>query len=122
MAKMVEVCLFFSIAFIRKNPFLVEKLPRIHTTKGDKKGIYFLSSYTLVRRRKKRSKGILLNKYKVGMGLAILGGLFFFSFYLAKGSPIFDFLRSYASIAFGDIGLNIFFGLCILVGILIMAK
>jgi len=76
----------------------------------------------LVRRRKKRSKGILLNKYKVGMGLAILGGLFFFSFYLAKGSPIFDFLRSYASIAFGDIGLNIFFGLCILVGILIMAK
>jgi len=64
----------------------------------------------LVKRRKsKKSKGILLNKYKVGVGLAILGGLFFFSLSLAEGSPLFDFLRSYASIAFGDIGMNIFF-------------
>ncbi|MEI8009448.1 MAG: hypothetical protein WCI00_09145 [bacterium] len=32
------------------------------------------------------------------------------------------FLRTYASIAFGQIGLYVFFALCFLVGILIIAK
>jgi len=32
------------------------------------------------------------------------------------------FLRTYASIAFGEIGLYVFFALCFFVGILIMAK
>jgi len=54
--------------------------------------------------------------------MLILGILYFFSFYLAKDSPVFDFLTQYAKIAFGDIWLNIFFGLCILVGILILIK
>ena len=54
--------------------------------------------------------------------MLILGVLYFFSFYLAKWSPIFDFLTQYAKIAFGAIWLNIFFALCILVGILILIK
>ncbi|MFZ2151150.1 MAG: DNA translocase FtsK [Candidatus Absconditicoccaceae bacterium] len=54
--------------------------------------------------------------------MLILGVLYFFSFYLAKGSPVFDFLTQYAKIAFGAIGLNIFFALCILVGILVLIK
>lgn len=54
--------------------------------------------------------------------MLILGILYFFSFYLAKWSPVFDFLTQYAKIAFGDIGLNIFFGLCILVGVLVLVR
>lgn len=54
--------------------------------------------------------------------MLVLGVLYFFSFYLAKWSPIFDFLTQYAKIAFGAIWLNIFFALCILVGILILIK
>jgi prepilin signal peptidase PulO-like enzyme (type II secretory pathway) len=51
-----------------------------------------------------------------------LGGLFFFSLSFADSSPVFSFLRDYAAIPFGEIGLYIFFALCFLVGILIMAK
>ena len=57
----------------------------------------------------------MLNKYKLGIAMFIVGGLYFFSLYLAKGSPVFDILTNYASIVFGDIGLNIFFGLSMLV-------
>lgn len=52
----------------------------------------------------------------------ILGGLYFFSLYLAKWSPIFEILTNYASVVFGAIWLNIFFWLCMLVWVLIMAK
>jgi len=52
----------------------------------------------------------------------ILWWLYFFSLYLANWSPIFDILTNYASVAFWEIWLNIFFGLCILVGILILSK
>ncbi|HKL43902.1 MAG TPA: DNA translocase FtsK [Candidatus Absconditabacterales bacterium] len=71
-------------------------------------------------RRKKKT--LILNKYKLGVAMFILGGLYFFSLYLAKGSPIFEILTNYASVVFGEIGLNIFFGLCMLVGILIISK
>lgn len=54
--------------------------------------------------------------------MTILGGLFFFSLYLAKGSPVLKFLTDNASIAFGQNGLYIFFALSFFVGILIMAK
>ena len=56
------------------------------------------------------------------MSLTVLGSLFFFSLYFAEGSPVIMFLRTYASIAFGEVGLYVFFALCFLVGILIMAK
>ncbi len=56
------------------------------------------------------------------MSLTILWSLFFFSLYFAEGSPVIMFLRTYASIAFGEIWLYVFFALCFLVGILIMAK
>ncbi|MEI6773884.1 MAG: hypothetical protein WCL18_03600 [bacterium] len=71
---------------------------------------------------RRRKKGIVLNKFKLGISLTILGSLFFFSLYFAEGSPVLMFLRTYASIAFGEIGLYVFFALCFLVGILIMAK
>jgi len=71
-------------------------------------------------RRRKRS--ITLNKYKIGLGLSLLGWLYFFSLYLAEWSPVFDFLTRYASIAFWEIWLNVFFALCILTWILIIAK
>jgi len=54
--------------------------------------------------------------------MAILWWLYFFSLYLANWSPIFDILTNYASVAFWEIWLNIFFGLCILVGVLILSK
>lgn len=73
-------------------------------------------------KRRKKGKNIILNKFKLGIGLTVLGGLFFFSLSFADSSPVFAFLKSYASIPFGEIGLYIFFALCFLVGILIMAK
>lgn len=54
--------------------------------------------------------------------MLIIWILYFFSLSLAEGSPVFDFMTNYAKIAFGEIWLNIFFGLCIVVWILIMAK
>jgi len=32
MAIIAEICQFLNVAFVGKNPFLVEKSPRIHTT------------------------------------------------------------------------------------------
>lgn len=52
----------------------------------------------------------------------VLWWLYFFSLYLAKGSPIFDILTNYASVVFGEIWLNIFFWLCMLVWILVISK
>ena len=77
------------------------------------------------RKKKRRSsarKDITLNKFKIGLLMLILWILYFFSLYLAKWSPVFDFLTQYAKIAFGEIWLNVFFGLCILVGILILIR
>ena len=54
--------------------------------------------------------------------MVVLGWLFFFSLYLAKWSPIFDLLVKYASIPFGEVWLFVFFGLCVLVWILILVK
>jgi len=71
-------------------------------------------------RRKK--KNIVLNKYRLGISMTILGSLFFFSLYFAEGSPVLMFLRTYASIVFGEIGLYVFFALCFFVGIVIITK
>lgn len=75
-------------------------------------------------RRKRRiwKKNIVLNKFKIGIIMLIIWILYFFSLSLAEGSPVFEFMTNYAKIAFGEIWLNIFFGLCIIVWILIMAK
>ena len=51
-----------------------------------------------------------------------MGSLFFFSLYFAEGSPVLTFFKTYASVAFGEVGLYVFFALCFLVGIIIMAK
>jgi hypothetical protein len=48
--------------------------------------------------------------------------MFFFSKYIAPDAPILGFLSRYASIAFGQMGLVVFFALCIVMGILIMLK
>lgn len=64
----------------------------------------------------------MLNKYNVSITLIILGFLYFFSLFFAQGSPVFKFLTEYASIAFGEIGLNIFFFLAIASGILILIR
>ena len=82
--------------------------------------ILFIVLYHVLSRRRK--KNIVLNKFKLGISLTILGSLFFFSLYFADGSPVLMFLKTYASIAFGEIGLYVFFALCFLVGILIIAK
>ncbi|MDD3868498.1 MAG: DNA translocase FtsK [Candidatus Absconditabacteria bacterium] len=63
-----------------------------------------------------------MNKYNVGIGLIILGALFFFSKFVAPEAPLLGFLSQYASIAFGDMGLGVFFGLCILMGVLVLAR
>ncbi len=78
----------------------------------------------LGRKKKRRSsrKNINLNKFKIWLFMLILGILYFFSLYLAKWSPVFEFMTQYAKIAFGEIWLNIFFGMCILVGFLILIK
>lgn len=72
--------------------------------------------------KKRKSKSIILNKYKLGVSFIGLWWLFFFSFYLAEGSPIFVFLQEYASVPFWETGLLLFFWLCILVGIMILSK
>jgi hypothetical protein len=51
-----------------------------------------------------------------------LGGLFFFSNFTAPEAPIVGFLSQYASIAFGQQGLWVFFTLCVIMGMLIMLK
>lgn len=74
------------------------------------------------RRYRSKKKTLVLSKNKLWVFMVILGWLYFFSLYLANWSPIFEILTNYASIAFWAIWLNIFFGLCILVGILILSK
>ncbi len=54
--------------------------------------------------------------------MVVLWWLFFFSLFLAKGSPIFDLLVKYASIPFGEVWLYVFFWICILAWILILIK
>ncbi len=71
-------------------------------------------------RRKKKT--LILNKYKLGIAMFILWWLYFFSLYLAQWSPVLDVLTNYASIVFGEIWLNIFFGLCMLIWMLIVSK
>jgi len=86
--------------------------------------LYFII-YQLIlakRRYRKKKKTVILSKYKLGIAMFVLWWLYFFSLYLAKGSPIFDVLTNYASVVFGQIWLNIFFGLCMLVWLLILAK
>lgn len=56
------------------------------------------------------------------MTLIILGTLFFFSKITAPDAPIVIFLSKNASIAFGQQGLWVFFGLCILIGSFIIWK
>lgn len=72
--------------------------------------------------KRRKSKNIILNKYKLWVSFIALWWLFFFSLYLAEWSPIFVFLQEYASIPFGEIGLLLFFWLCILVGIMILSR
>lgn len=76
----------------------------------------------MILRKRRKSKNIILNKYKLWISFIALWWIFFFSFYLAEGSPIFIFLQEYASIPFGEIGLLLFFAFCILVGIMILVK
>lgn len=52
----------------------------------------------------------------------LLGGIFFFSKIAAPEAPIFTFLSTYASIAFGQIGLGVFFALCMVIGMLVLVK
>jgi len=54
--------------------------------------------------------------------MVAIGGLYFFAFGLADGSPLLNFFQTYASIAFGEIGVHVFFGLTALVWVLIMVK
>jgi hypothetical protein len=73
--------------------------------------------------KRRRTKATFkINKYTVGVTLIIVGFIFFFSKYAAPDAPILEFLSHYASIAFGQIGLVVFFALCIVMGILIMLK
>lgn len=76
----------------------------------------------MAKRGRRRKKSIILNKDKIGIAMIILGWLYIFSRYFAKGSPIFKFLTEYASIAFWQIGLTVFFILCTITGFLILAK
>jgi hypothetical protein len=76
-----------------------------------------------VAKKRSRSKPTVnINKYNVGITLIILGVIFFFSKFAAPEAPIFSFLSNYASIAFGNWGLSVFFSLCILIGILMLRK
>jgi Ca2+/Na+ antiporter len=72
--------------------------------------------------RRKKKKNIVLNKFKLGVSLTVLGCLFFFSLSFAGSSPVLGFFKNRASMPFGEIGLYIFFALCVLVGILIMVR
>lgn len=74
------------------------------------------------RRKRRKTKSLVLNKYKVWVSMIVLWWLYFFSLYLAQGSPILEILTSYASVAFGKIWLNIFFGLSVVVWTLILTK
>lgn len=76
----------------------------------------------MVKKRRRKSKNIVLNKYRLWVSFIALWWIFFFSFYLAEGSPLFVFLQEYASVPFGEIWLLLFFALCILVGIMILVK
>jgi polyferredoxin len=66
-------------------------------------------------KRRRKKKNLILNKYRLGIGMTVLGSLFFFSLYFAEGSPVLMFLKTYASVAFGEVGLYIFFALCFFV-------
>lgn len=74
------------------------------------------------RRYRKSKKTIRLNKNSLWIILIILWWLYIFSFFLANWSPIFELLQKYASVPFWEMGLMVFFVLCIIVWILILAK
>ena len=78
--------------------------------------------FRVARRRKNSKTTLRINKYNVGVTLIILGVIFFFSKFVAPNAPIFGFLTNYASVAFGQIGLMVFFALCVVMGILIIFK
>lgn len=73
-------------------------------------------------RRKKKSGGFILNKYNIGVPFIIIGGLYFFGLGLAKSSPMMKFFSDGASVAFWELGTSVFFGLCILTGVLLLTK
>ena len=84
---------------------------------------YLIISFVLAKRgRKSGKKALKINKYNVGISLIILGVIFFFSKYMAPSAPVFEFLSHNASVAFGDLGLVVFFGLCVVMGTLILFK
>ncbi len=72
--------------------------------------------------KKRKAKTFVLSKYNIGIGLIILGFLYFFSLFLAKDSPVFNILTEYASIAFGNIGITIFFILAIICGLVVLFR
>lgn len=52
----------------------------------------------------------------------IVGFFYFFALSLAQGSPVFKILLDNASVVFGRQGVDLFFGVCLLVGIYVMFK
>jgi type IV secretory pathway VirB2 component (pilin) len=75
-----------------------------------------------VARRKKWVGSLMLNKYRLSLGLFTLWWLYFFSLFLAQGSPVLVFFQQYARIVLWDIGVSVFFALCIVAGLMILAK
>ncbi len=83
--------------------------------------IVLIYKKNMARRRRRKTK-IVLDKFKIWLMFSIIGWLYFFSLYLAKWSPVFNFLTKYAKIWFGSVWLNVFFALSMLTWIMILIK
>ena len=85
---------------------------------------YYSSYYMAKRRRKRRKKStaVVLNKYKLGSFFVVLGGLYFFAYFLASESPLIQFFERGAFAIFGELGTGPFFALSIVVWLMFMVQ
>jgi len=74
------------------------------------------------RRRTRKTANIVLDRYKIGAGMLVLWALYYFSYFMAKDSPIFNGLSYVTTQLFGWAWSFVFFWLLIFLWLLILIR
>ena len=77
-------------------------------------------------RRRTRSKSLVnpfvVDKYTIGRFFIIVGGLYFFAYFMAPQSPILARFNQASFFIFGQLGTPLFFALSAIFGLRILSK
>jgi hypothetical protein len=77
-------------------------------------------------RRRTRSKSLInpfvVDKYTIGRFFIIIGGLYFFAYFMAPQSPILARFNQASFFIFGQLGTPLFFALSAIFGLLVLFK